>query len=199
MNKNQTLLSLITIIVVTVTLGLWNNSMKPIYHLSVSNLKVQGLVYAQDDKASVEASSSSVSESKTVEDGPTPANDTRYGDAWVAEYTDHYFTDGPRRSEVRMIMHCLLNREAGHGQGKGFGDGGLAGGPLQYHQSTWDGFRQIMLQRGLISEIGSRLDLKQAIHTTIWAIADGRAMNWGPILRRSEGIDRADCPVPSWY
>jgi hypothetical protein len=119
-------------------------------------------------------------------------------DTWVGKYVDQYFKDH-RKSEVRMIMHCLLHRESGHGASKGHGDGGKAGGPLQFHQPTWDGYRKIMLDRGLITEIGSRYDAEQAIHTTVWAIADGRARAWGPIYRHSKGSDFAVCQTPSWY
>jgi hypothetical protein len=119
-------------------------------------------------------------------------------DTWVGKYVDQYFKDH-RKSEVRMIMHCLLHRESGHGASKGHGDGGKAGGPLQFHQPTWNGYRKIMFDRGLITEIGSRYDAEQAIHTTVWAIADGRARAWGPIYRHSKGSDFATCQTPSWY
>ena len=119
-------------------------------------------------------------------------------DIYVGEFVDEYFSNPGQQSEVRMIMHCLLYRETKHDLSKGHGDGGLAGGPLQYHQPTWDGFRKIMIKKGLVNEVGSRYDIKESIRTTVWAIEDGRALNWGPILRDTQGGGHT-CPTPSWY
>lgn len=105
-------------------------------------------------------------------------------DAWVTYYTIKYFPEGGKRNHAKQLLHCLLYREAGYGSNKGHGDNGKAGGPLQYHQPTWDGFRKIMLKKNLIKEIGSRYDMEQAIETTAWAISDNRALNWGPFLRK---------------
>lgn len=119
-------------------------------------------------------------------------------DSWVGYYTDKYFTNPTQRSEVRMIMHCLLHRESKHDTDKGHGDGGRAGGPLQYHQLTWNGYRKMMMDKGLVDEIGSRYDQEQAIETTVWAISTGRAKAWGPILRDMNGSDYATCPTPTF-
>lgn len=123
-------------------------------------------------------------------------------DTWVAKYVDKYFT-GTQKSEMKMIMHCLLHRESGHQPHDAngpHGDSGKAGGILQYHQPTWERMRGQMLKAGLIEEIGSRYNPEQAIHTTVWAIKNGRAKEWGPALRWSKGkYDQAACPVPSWY
>ena len=119
-------------------------------------------------------------------------------DGWVDKYTKQYF-DGWKVSEVKMIMHCLLHRESGHGASNSCGDGGLACGPLQFHYLTWTRMRGQMLKAGLIDEIGSRLNAEQAVHTTIWAIANGHAKEWGPIFRDSKGSDYASCQTPSWY
>lgn len=122
-------------------------------------------------------------------------------DTWVAEYVDTYFA-GYKRSEMKMIMHCLLHRESGHqahGADGPHGDSGKAGGILQFHQPTWERMRGQMLKAGLVTEIGSRYDAEQAIHTTVWAIKNGRALEWGPINRDSKGSDFATCPTPSWY
>ncbi|MCR4324970.1 MAG: hypothetical protein NUV69_04770 [Candidatus Curtissbacteria bacterium] len=120
-------------------------------------------------------------------------------DIYVGEFVDEYFENPAQQSEVRMIMHCLLYRETKHDLSKGHGDGGLAGGPLQYHEATWEGFRKIMVNKGLVTEIGSRYDVKESIRTTVWAIEDGRALNWGPLLRNYNGQNYADCPYPSFY
>lgn len=119
-------------------------------------------------------------------------------DTWVGEYTDQYFNDY-RRSEVRMIMHCLLHRESGHASSDAHGDNGKAGGPLQFWNDTWVRMRTQMIKQGKTNEIGSRYDHEQAIHTAIWAIANGHALEWGPVNRYAQGSDFATCQVPSWY
>jgi hypothetical protein len=103
------------------------------------------------------------------------------------------------KSESLMIMHCLAHRESGHGASNAHGDGGLAGGPLQFHQETWQRMRGQMIKQGVADEIGSRYDLKEAVRTTAWAIREGRGLEWGPILRDSKGSDFASCQKPSWY
>lgn len=118
-------------------------------------------------------------------------------DTWIAEAVDEFLPK--RSSEGRKIMHCLANQESKHGEDKGHGDGGLAGGPFQFHEATWVGMRKQMIKEGHATEIGSRYDFKEAARTTAWAIANGRALEWGPILRESKGSNHATCHVPSWY
>jgi len=103
------------------------------------------------------------------------------------------------KSESLMIMHCLAHRESGHGASNAHGDGGLAGGAMQFHEETWNRMRKQMIKQGYATEIGSRYDLKESIRTTAWAIKEGRALEWGPILRDSNGNDYASCQKPSWY
>jgi len=98
------------------------------------------------------------------------------------------------KSESLMIMHCLAHRESKHGVDDNHGDGGLAGGPFQFHQETWNRMRK---QMGEV--IGDRYDFKESSRTTAWAIANGRAKEWGPILRNSRGSNYAACQTPSWY
>lgn len=123
-------------------------------------------------------------------------------DTWVNKYVNRYFV-GYQVSEMKMIMHCLLHRESGHqahGENGPHGDNGKAGGVLQFHQETWERMRGQMLKTELIDEVGSRYNVEQAIHTTVWAIKNGNAKEWGPILRWSKGkYNEAACPVPSWY
>lgn len=123
-------------------------------------------------------------------------------DTWVDKYVRQYFT-GYQISEMKMIMHCLLHRESEHQPhdvNGPHGDSGKAGGLLQFHQPTWDRMRGQMLKAELINEIGSRYDAEQAIHTTVWAIKNGRALEWGPVLRWSKGKhNQAACQTPSWY
>lgn len=105
-------------------------------------------------------------------------------DAWVTFYANKFAKTPGKVNHTRQLLHCLLYREAGYGSNKGHGDNGKAGGALQFHNPTWDGYRKIMMKRGLITEIGSRYDMEQAIETTAWAINDGRALAWGPFLRK---------------
>lgn len=117
-------------------------------------------------------------------------------DTWIGEAVDEFL---PKyRSEARMIMHCLAHREAGHGASNGHGDGGKAGGPFQFWEDTWTGYRKLMIKEGKATEIGSRYDFKEAARTTAWAMSTGRAKAWGPILRDMNGSDFATCQTPSW-
>lgn len=103
------------------------------------------------------------------------------------------------KSESLMIMHCLAHRESGHGASNAHGDNGMAGGPFQFWEDTWIRMRNQMIKQGYADEIGSRYDLKESIRTTTWAIKNGNAKEWGPILRDSNGSDYASCQTPSWY
>lgn len=103
------------------------------------------------------------------------------------------------KSESLMIMHCLAHRESGHGASNAMGDGGLAGGAMQFHEDTWIRMRKQMIKQGVATEISDRFNLKEAIRTTAWAINNGNAREWGAIYRMSKGSDFATCQVPSWY
>lgn len=118
-------------------------------------------------------------------------------DVWVGEAADKFFRGG-QASEVRMVMHCLLSRESLHGQNKGFGDGGAAGGPLQFHESTWTRMRTQMMADGYTKTMGNRLDMHQAIETTVYAIFKGWGKEWGPLFRAANNAGWAECPKPSW-
>lgn len=131
-------------------------------------------------------------EKETVKELPREDIDT-----WIGDAVDEFLPT--HKSEARMIMHCLAHREAGHGASNAHGDGGLAGGPFQFHQETWDGYRRLMIKDGKATQTGSRYDFKEAARTTAWAISTGRAKAWGPILRDSNGSDFAACQYPSWY
>jgi len=125
-------------------------------------------------------------EAKEVEVSPTPIIKTpeiEDVDILTGQAIDEFYKGPGDRSYMRQLMHCLLFKETKHDYSKDHGDGGLAGGPLQFHQPTWEGYRKIMIEEGYAKEIGSRYDLKEAIRTTVWAIRDGRGNAWGPILR----------------
>lgn len=104
-------------------------------------------------------------------------------DQLVGDAVDEFYTTPGDRSHMRQLMHCLLYKETRHDHAKGHGDNGKAGGPLQFHQPTWEGYRDLMIDQGYAEEVGSRYDLKESIRTTVWAIKDGRGKAWGPILR----------------
>lgn len=132
-------------------------------------------------------------EKEVIKELPRENVDTMIGDA-VDEFLPTH------KSEARMIMHCLAHRENGHGGNPdAHGDGGLAGGPFQFHQATWDRMRKQMIKEGKATEIGDRYSFKESARTTAWAISKGRALEWGPILRDSKGSDYASCQTPSWY
>ena len=110
---------------------------------------------------------------------PIPENE----DMWVREYADKYGKTLSQKNHIRELLHCLLYNESGYGHNKGHGDSGLAGGPAQFHEATWQRMRKQMLKKGLITEIGSRYDMEQAIQTTAWTIVNGYAKEWEPVLR----------------
>lgn len=118
---------------------------------------------------------------------PTP-DESELIDQAVNEFLPNH------KSESLMIMHCLAHRESGHGASNAHGDNGLAGGPFQFHEATWERMRKQMGE-----PFSTRYDFKEAARTTAWAIANGRALEWGPILRASKGSNYASCQVPSWY
>lgn len=103
------------------------------------------------------------------------------------------------KSESLMIMHCLAHRENGHAANRNCGDSGDSCGPFQYKQETWNRMRKLMIKDGFATEIGDRYDKKESTRTTAWAINNGNAKEWGPIMRDAKGSDFASCQVPSWY
>jgi hypothetical protein len=119
-----------------------------------------------------------------IEPIAVPLDDIQKTDYWLAKYVDKYFKTHYGRSRARATMGCLLSKESEHTfmtESDHHGDSGRAGGILQYWSDTWTGMRKIMIERGLVTEIGSRYNPEQAIETTVWALSDGREKNWGPI------------------
>lgn len=159
------------------------------------------------DSAEVSSEIVSSSEALVIDDAntageatpqPTPTIAPDDMSIYISQAVQEFLPD--HKSESLMIMHCLAHRENGHaGNPNGFGDGGLAGGPYQFHESTWLRMRKQMIAQGVATEINSRMDLKESTRTTAWAIANGRALEWGPVLRDSKGSDFASCQKPSWY
>lgn len=103
---------------------------------------------------------------------------------WVVKYATKYTNNVYDRSVMIAKLHFLLSKEAKHGNVKTCGDNSKACGPLQFWAQTWVRMRTQMLNKGLITEIGDRTNMEQAIETTAWAISTGHEKEWGPILRK---------------
>lgn len=116
-------------------------------------------------------------------------------DVLVGKYADKFGKTTGEKSRLRGVLHCLLNIESVHGNNDGHGDNGMAGGPLQFWEETYIGYRKLMIKEGLVTEIGSRYNLENAIETTAWALVSGRGKAWGPILRWENGVRQGmECP-----
>lgn len=101
----------------------------------------------------------------------------------VEKTVDRFAKNESQKSYLLYLSHCLLFRESKHWENQNFGDGGLAGGPLQFHEATYQAYRKEMIKKGLVDHVGSRLNLEDSIETMIWAVMDGRGTAWGPIKR----------------
>lgn len=106
-------------------------------------------------------------------------------DAWIREAAARYSNTKYPESYLKYQLHCLANKESGHryDDHTNCGDSGASCGLYQYKQPTWDGFRKIMIKKGLATEIGSLWDNKLQVETTAWALSEGRHRNWGPWVR----------------
>lgn len=115
-----------------------------------------------------------------AEPTPTPKPTV---DQMVDTYSKLYTSSRWEANRTKALLHFLLLREQNYGGSNNCGDSGKACGPLQFHEPTYQGYRKIMIKRGLVDYVGSRLDMHDAIQTAAWAIADGRENAWGPVLR----------------
>lgn len=104
-------------------------------------------------------------------------------DILVDTYANKYGTTPYAKNRTKALIHYLLLREQNYGATTACGDSGLACGPLQFHEATYIAFRKSMIKKGFVSSVGSRLNMKDAIETTAWAIANGREKEWGPVMR----------------
>ena len=104
-------------------------------------------------------------------------------DAWVDKYATIYTSNVIQKNYTKAMIHFLLFKESKYGEDKRYGDGGLAGGPLQFHEATYIDYRKHMIQEGLTASLGSRLDMENAIETLAWAINNDRENAWGPVAR----------------
>jgi len=171
----------------------------PSYQAQASNLPADSLTVSSEIVSNSEGladDAKPLGESTDTTPAPTIAPDDM--SIFISQAVQEFLPK--HKSESLMLMHCLAHRENGHaGNPNGFGDGGLAGGPYQFHQATWLRMRKQMIAQGVATEIGDRMDKNESTRTTAWAIANGRALEWGPILRDSKGSDFATCQKPSWY
>lgn len=111
---------------------------------------------------------------------PTPPPDI---DKLVDTYSKKYGNSRYESNAIKVKLHFLLLKEQNYGGSTNCGDGGKACGPLQFHAPTYTAYRKLMIKKGLVTDMGSRLDMDNAIETTAWAISDGREQSWGPIAR----------------
>ena len=84
---------------------------------------------------------------------------------------------------TKFQLYCLYWKESQNGRNNGHGDNGMAGGPMQFWKETYTRMRGQMIDLGLTDLMADRYNLKTAIETTAWAINNGYANEWGPILR----------------
>lgn len=84
---------------------------------------------------------------------------------------------------TKTLLHYMLLRESAYGNTTKCGDSGLACGPMQFHEPTYEEYRGIMISKGLAPTMGSRWSLEDSISTAAWAINDGRENAWGPVAR----------------
>lgn len=111
--------------------------------------------------------------------------DTREHIRYLIDIMSARFSDTiENEQKLKDILHCLYIRETNYWTNKGFGDNGRAGGPLQFHEPTYVSYRRLMAKDGLVTDVGSRMDLYDATETTAWALVSGRGRAWGPILRK---------------
>jgi len=102
----------------------------------------------------------------------------------IEKYARKFSKNKTEEYRLTYLLHCLLKHESYYYLNQNCGDNGKACGPLQFHQETWNRFREQMLKEGLITEIGNRENPEQAIETTAWALTHGKENEWGPIRRR---------------
>ena len=99
---------------------------------------------------------------------------------YIHKYANMY---GKDVEYTKFQLYCLYWKESRNGRNNGHGDNGMAGGPMQFWEETYTRMRTRMIDLGITQELGDRYNLKTAIETTAWAINNGYALEWGPILR----------------
>ncbi len=102
----------------------------------------------------------------------------KISDKMVGEINKQF--DSDKISWITPIAFCLLRNESGFGTNDSLGDGGLAGGILQFHENTYKHYRQEMINMGLASEVGSRFNDDTAIETAVYMWKNGELEQWGP-------------------
>lgn len=104
-------------------------------------------------------------------------------DELVDKFSNKYGKTTYLKNRTKAMIHYLLLRETNYGNSTGMGDGGLAGGPLQFHESTYVANSKRMMLLGLRDHVGTRFDLQDSIEVCAWMINQGQENQWGPIYR----------------
>ena len=104
-------------------------------------------------------------------------------DTWIDRYARLYTDSDAKAEYLKYQLHCLYWKESRNGLSNDHGDSGKAGGPYQFWEATYKRMRARMQADGLVNWVGSRYDTKDAIQTTAWALSNGYAKEWGPVVR----------------
>lgn len=115
-----------------------------------------------------------------VKPTPTPTPNVDY---LIDKYSKKYGKTTYTQNRIKVLIHFSMIKESNYGNSNKCGDHGKACGPLQFHEPTYEGYRKIMMKQNLVTEMGTRMDMEDAIETMAWAVADGREGAWGPIAR----------------
>ncbi len=110
---------------------------------------------------------------------PTPVPQIEMMDIWIGKYVDMFAKTDAEKSKWRYYMHCIANHESSHHYNKKDGDDGLAHGLMQFHHATYVEYRTRLMDRGLVSNMGSEYDDEDAIETMAFAISQGAIGDWG--------------------
>ena len=105
-------------------------------------------------------------------------------DCWIDKYANKFGATTDEKQQIKVKLHFLAYRESRYGLSEGCGDSGKACGFTQFWAGTWTANRKRMLDKGLITEIGDRLNVEQAIETTAWMLSIGQDNQWGPLKRQ---------------
>lgn len=163
-----------------------NNSFftSPLFIVSRSAICLALLVLAVPRVNSKTASQSPslVVEAKESIEQPRVETERQRIDRLILESSQLYFSK-ENEKQAELTLHCLIDKESKYNTNKGHGDGGLAGGPMQFHEDTYQRMRKHMMKNGYVNWKGTRYNLQDSIMTTAYALSEGWGTEWGPILR----------------
>lgn len=104
-------------------------------------------------------------------------------DEMVDKYSKKYGVDRYGQNRLKALTHYLLLREQNYGGSTKCGDDGMACGPMQFWEGTYNRNRKDMIRKGFVTDMGSRHDLEDSIETAIYMFSIGQEKQWGPVLR----------------